>query len=661
MAWEEVQEVLEAVAVRAEAETGDAWKAPWRQLVDGLLHQETLYSGAYAALPPLVDAAAAAPEKFVDLWIDLGFMVTAEGRDPVPADLEAGFRASVRLAEQAAVRSFLAVGTPAAQCAYLALSCVALAGHHTGQALWQFLDPRESHLSLVCPGCDTDTEIAEFFVDPVQPPFEAPALPDLVPVRQGKHPWDEVARTLPEGVLGEQWEPFLRVGRAVALAGVPSTAPGQVVLCLVAGMVAAMGTPEWAGRQWARKLLLLTGCFRCPNCAQTWTITDCLTDAPGGASPRNHHRQTWTVDDRSATAAASAGARQADAAATGLHREGTALLAADGTSRGRLTVFTDSAPDTHDGVNALAVVTPPGLPRLVAGAGDGGAVWLRDVADGRLLHGPLPGHPDRVRSLTALPLSDGSVLLASGGDTGAIALWDPLSGRAVREPVGNWLGVVVGMCAAAVPDGRTLLVTGTDRGAVRLRDPSTGESLARLNPYGRPIASICAVPISAGHTLIAASDTQGDVHVWDPTVDDPWERGAAVPLSKQALEDLRHRVAVVTAVPLHGRGLLATGDRNGVVMLWDPTTGDPVGDGLSSDGPDSPLTAMTAVTPGGQRSVLVTGSKQGRSLRLWDPETGTVQHIALDVAVTCLVGAGADVIVGHDCGVFKVSFTGRSG
>ncbi|MFJ1673095.1 hypothetical protein ACIOK4_43430 [Streptomyces bottropensis] len=31
--------------------------------------------------------------------------------------------------------------------------------------------------------------------------------------------------------------------------------------------------------------MLLTGCFRCPDCEQTWTIADGLTDAPDGAHP----------------------------------------------------------------------------------------------------------------------------------------------------------------------------------------------------------------------------------------------------------------------------------------------------------------------------------------------------------------------------------------
>jgi WD40 repeat protein len=658
VAVEEVEEILELMASTAATDTGDQWRETWRYMADDMMDEGTVHEGAYAALPHFVEAAAEMPpERFVDFWVDVGLVVTAEDRAPVPADLEAGFDAALRLAEQAATRSLLAAGTPAAVCAYLALSCVAFAGHHTAEVLWRALDPQESYLLVSCPGCGTETEILKFFVDPIRPPFEAPELPDPAHVRQGEHPWGDVAAALHEGALGEGWEPFLRVARAVAAAGVPPETSGQAVLCLVAGLVAAKGTPGWAGMEWARKLMLLTGNFRCPECERTWTIADCLVEDPGGAQPLSRPEQARTVADEPVATVEPAGARRPGEARTVLQRDGQALLDPEGTPWGRVRELSESAPSSREGVSALAVVPGPDGPALAAGAGDRGVLCLWDIAGGRLLHDPLPGHPDRIRSMTALSLPDGRVLLASGGETGTIALWDPVTGQPVREPVANWLGAVNGMCAATIPDGRTLLVTATPRGAVRLRDPSTGESVARLNPYGRPIASIAALPISAAHTLIAASDAQGDVHVWDPAVDDPRDPGAAVPLSKRALEDFRHRVAMVAAAPTQGRTLLATGDRNGVVFLWDPATGAPVGDGLSTDTTGGPLTAMTAATLNGGRAVLVTGSNQGRSIRVWEPETGTVQHIALDVAVTCLAAADTHVLVGHDSGVLGLSLT----
>ncbi|MET9913915.1 hypothetical protein ABZZ74_45525 [Streptomyces sp. NPDC006476] len=652
---DEVRALLEQMASTAVTGTGDEWRQTWTQLTGGLMDDGIVSSGAYAALPHLVEAAAALPPgQTVDFWVDLGFIMTADYRPPIRADLDAGFSAAVRLAERAATRSLLAAGTPAQMYAHLALSCVAFAGHHTGEALQQLPDTQESELLMLCPGCGSDTEIPGFFVDPVRPPVEAPGLPDPAHVRQGGHPWGEVAAALREEALGEGWEPFLRVAREVAAAGVPPETPGQAVLCLVAGLVACKGAPQRAGREWARKLMSLTGHFRCWDCEQTWAIADGLAENPNGARPQSHLTEAWTDSGWSAATGESAAAGGTDEAATRFRREGNALLAADGTSWGRISVFSDSAPGSFGGVDSLAVISRSGQPTLVAGAGDRGVVCLWDVADGRLVHDPLPGHPDRICTMTALPLPDGRILLASGGDTGTIAVWDPVIGRPVREPAGNWPGGVTGMCTATVPDGRTLLVTATPRGAVRLWDPVTGESVGRLNPYGSPIQSIAAIPISVRHTLIAASDTGGRLHVWDPAVDDPWARGAAVQLSARALADADHRVAAVAAVPTHDRTVLATGDNRGVVMLWDLATGAPIGDGLPVSTSTAGLPVITGTTLPDGRTVLVTGRKHGHRLRVWEPESGTVQHIALDVAVTCLATAGPDVIVGHDRGVLRL-------
>ncbi|MEV0740023.1 hypothetical protein AB0I51_29740 [Streptomyces sp. NPDC050549] len=655
--------------------TGDAWRQTWTDLAGGLLDDGTVSDGAYAALPYLVEAAAALPPgQTADFWVDLGCIVTAEDRPPVPADLEAGFGAALRLAEESALRSLLAVGAPAEVCVFLALSCVAFAGHHIATALWS-LAPQEGHLGVVCPGCGGDTEIPEFFVDSERPPLEAPGLSDPVLARPGEHPWGEVAAVLREDALGEGWEPFLRVARDVAAAGVPAETPGPAVLSLVAGMVAATGTPQGAGAERARQLMLLTGQFRCWNCERTWTIADGLAENPDGAQPQNQQSGEPTAAGGPASTVTSAAADRTGEVPARLRQDGSALLAAEGRPWGRLVVFsdpafsdaafsdtefTDSPPPAVAGVDSLAVVAGPGRPTLVAGAGKQGGVCLWNPADGRPVHDPLAARPDRVRSMTALPLSDGRVLLATGGGTGAITLWDPATGRQFRELAagGDRRGEVIGMCVATVPDGRTLLVTATSRGAVRLWDPATGESVGSLNPYGSPIRSIAAVPISDGHTLIAAADTGGRVHVWDPAVHDPWERGAAVQLGKHALSDADHRAVTVAAVTAQGRTVLASGDDQGVVILWDLVTGDPVGDALPSSTGTAGLPLIAATTLDGGRSVLVTGSRLLSALRVWEPETGTVRHITLEVALTSLAAAGSDLIVGHGRGVLALPLTG---
>ncbi|MFD5813445.1 WD40 repeat domain-containing protein [Streptomyces sp. NPDC127038] len=665
---EELRILLEQLASATATGGGEAWPRTWRDLSGGLMDDGVVRDGAYAALPHLVEAAAALPpDQTVDLWVDLGFLVTADHRPPVPADLEAGFAAALRLAERAAVRSLLAAGAPGQVCAQLALSCVALAGHHMGEVLWRFPDDLESGLLLSCPACGSDTEVSglsALSVDPARPPSEAPQLPDSdsasVPVRPEGHPWGEAGAVVREDALGEGWAPLLRVAREVAVRGVPPETPGQAVLCLVAGMVAVTGTPQREAGELARRLMALTGYFRCWDCERTWRIADGLAEHPDGAQSLHSPARALTDSDGPAAGARPAAPGRTGRAATRFRQDGNAVVAADGTPWGRISVFSDSVPGSSGGVDALAVVSRPGLPTLVGGAGDKGVVCLWDVADGRLVHDPLPGHPDAVRSMTTLPLPDGRVLLASGGGSGTIAVWNPLTGQPVREPAGDRPGGVTTMCAALVPDGRTLLVTATPKGAVRMWEPDSGECVKHLNPYGSPIRSVTAVPISAHHTLIVASDTAGRVHVWDPAVDDPWDRGAAVPLSAQALAGADHRAAVVGAVPTSDRTMLATADELGVVMLWDPATGSPVGDGLPSDTGTAGPPLITAATPHEGPTVLVTGTRHGHRLRLWEPETGLVRHIALDVSLTCLATTGTDLIVGHDRGVLSLPLALRA-
>lgn len=666
--WRELDGVTaEEVNALVEDMASGEWSQAWKYLTDGLIDDGTVFDAAYAALPYLVEAAAdLPPEETVDFWVDMGFIVTAEDRPPVPADLEMGFSAALHLAEQAAMRSLRSADAPAEVRTSLALACVAFAGHHTAAALWT-LTPQEGHLQLLCPRCESETEISDFFTDPVRPPFAAPELPDPAHVRPEEHPWGEVATVLSDEAMGDGWEPFLRVAREVAAAGVPGETPGQAVLCLVAGIVAVTGTPEGAGRECARTLMLLTGDFRCWDCEQTWTIADGLAENPGGAQSRKQ-LMTATADEPS-TMVTSAATDRPDEARPRLWQEGRALRTADGTPWARVAVLSDSKPSPKAGVNALTVVSRPGQPALAAGADDRDGLCLWNLSDGRPFHGPLPGHPDRILSMTAVPLPDGRVLLATGGETGTITLWDPAAGQPVRElarglvrePVGNRLSEVTGMCTAIIPDGRTLLVTSTARGVVRSWDPVTGEPVGRLNPYGSPIRSIAAVPISADHALVSAADTAGRAHVWDPAVDDPWERGAAVQLSAHALKDTDHRVAAVAAVPIQNRTLLATGDDRGAIMLWDLATGAPVGDGLPSSTGTAGLPIMTATMLNDGRAVLVTGSRLGRNLRVWDPETGTVQRVTLDVVLTCLAAAGPDLIVGHERGAIALPLTRPSG
>ena len=79
-------------------------------------------------------------------------------------------------------------------------------------------------------------------------------------------------------------------------------------------------------------------------------------------------------------------------------------------------------------------------------------------------------------------------------------------------------------------------------------------------------------------------------------------------------------VLAVAAVLLpDGRTLLATGSDDRTVRLWDPATGTPVGDPLT--GHTASVEAMGGAAAR-RADPTATGSANG-TVRLWDPTTGT--------------------------------------
>jgi WD40 repeat protein len=77
----------------------------------------------------------------------------------------------------------------------------------------------------------------------------------------------------------------------------------------------------------------------------------------------------------------------------------------------------------------------------------------------------------------------------------------------------------------------------------------------------------------------------------------------------------------LVAVPLpDGRMLLASGNQDGTVRLWDPATGTPAGSPL--EGHTGTVKALVAVPlPDGR--ILLASASNDRTVRLWDPATKT--------------------------------------
>lgn len=588
---------------------------------EALLHHEVPQSEAFAAASHMVEEAQAlAPETLADLWIDIGYLYTAERDEEIPDDEAAASEVWLRRAEQAALRTLISAELSTRQCADLALACVAFAGHRVGRMLWNHLAPPELSIELICPGCDAEIDSEIFPVGLGLPRIETPDA----------GPWGAavalVEQARDSGGLDAAWSPFLDIAAAVAAAGVPADAPAEAVLCLVAVIVAVRSTPRWAGLEWARELLKLTGGCHCDYCGNDWTVADCSEARREDARPLADSTQETPLP-----ASALPAPRPVS-----VETYKRTLLSSEGS-----------------GIDAVALIARAGHPTLVAGGGNGKLIHLWDLATGEPYGKALTGHPDRIRTLAAVPLSDGRTLLASGGDSGAVGLWDPYAPEEesvpLQAPVGNATGALVGICAVPMPDGRTLFATATDRGWAKLRDPLSTTVRGGLNPRGRDLTAIIGLPLAAGHTAVAAVARDREVHLWDPQVSDPWDAELS-PTRDRPVGEL------IAAVPDGDRALLAIAGRDGSIALWDPATWKPIGVTLPPDPTKRAPVAMVGTTHPDGRVLVVVCASDGRSLRVWEPGTDDVVTVEVGVTVTALAAEGGTLIVGHRRGAITIDF-----
>jgi hypothetical protein len=609
----------------ATGQLGDTWDV----LQDEILDQGDVYTAAPAVLPHVIDVAAGLdPATLAGFWTDIGFVVTAGGgrfTEPPAPGLREGLAESLQLAEQLAVRSFLATeGSTASELSYHALACLGLGGHPTGSALWDFLAPGEGYVRADCPGCGAEWEI-DGFGDPLHPPCEPPPVPRFAPAPAGSA-WPEVAARLTG--FGPGWAGFVDVAGALAAAAVPDEASNRELWCLVAAMVAAKGEVEWA-----RTLARLIGHFECGECGEVFALADAIGDeaVTGEAAPPG---TVVTAD-----------------------ANGFRLVAApsivDGSGvepvwRG------DGGP-----VDAVALVAAD----VLASGGPDGTVTVWNHGGG------LATRVGAVTCLATLPLPDGSVVLAVGGASGAVDWWDPATGQPLGEPE-NGAVPITAMAPIAMPDdrcdratgwlaelrdGRVLLATGDAEGAVRLWDPVSRQPLGQVyRREGRPVVALSVVdlrdlPHWDGGDLVAL---YGDrtVDIWSSAAVFGEPSTMAPAAEKLAAAGHEHLIAVAVAHRVEGHKFpVLLADRNGTVTRWE-TFGVRLGDPLPPDPAHDDVVGIATV--GG---LVVTASAANRNLRLWRPDTGGTRLVSLDVTPRCLLGYGSRVAVGHDKGVLSLA------
>lgn len=248
----------------------------------------------------------------------------------------------------------------------------------------------------------------------------------------------------------------------------------------------------------------------------------------------------------------------------------------------------------HDGEVRDVAFSPDG--RIMATAGDGGALRLWDAGTREPVGAPLTGHTGMVNGAAFSP--DGTTLATASTD-GTLRLWDLAGRRAVGEPLTGHAGVVTGV--AFSPDGR-LVVSGGADGTLRVWDATT-----RL-PVGAPLTghdgAVTAVATSHDGTLVASSGNDKTVRLWD--------LATRVPVGRP----LTGHTSVTNGVAFSPDGrLLASTSGDKSVRLWDVTTLAPAGEPLIGH---TNVTYGVAFSPDGR---TLASSGWDKTVRLWDVAT----------------------------------------
>ncbi len=232
---------------------------------------------------------------------------------------------------------------------------------------------------------------------------------------------------------------------------------------------------------------------------------------------------------------------------------------------------------------------------LASGARDG-RITLWDVGTRQQIVA-LEGHTDRVGSVSFSP--DGAIL-ASGSRDGRIILWN-VESREQINPLSGHSDEVASVSFS--PDGATLASGSADR-TVMLWDVATRERIATLEGHASGVTSVSFAP--DGATLASGSL-------------DPWDRTIILwdVQSREQITTLEEHAFGVGAVSFDspGGGTLASGYRDGTVILWDLLTAE-----RSSAFGLTDAVLSVSFSPGASR--LAAGGRDG-SVLLWDTSEWT--------------------------------------
>jgi WD40 repeat protein len=273
--------------------------------------------------------------------------------------------------------------------------------------------------------------------------------------------------------------------------------------------------------------------------------------------------------------------------------------------------------------------------------------------DGTIKLWNLPRPPDAIAPtghwICSTALAPGDQQVAAGSRSGAIYLFEVATGKQLKVLDGH-KGPVIAL-AFHQSEERVLLTSGSlkqdkEPGQLLLFDVNSGEVVKRFTVKDQEISALALAP--NGKLLAAADQTQ--VTVWN--------------LADPAKADIKYTFTPGHGSPhclaISGDGtLLAAGGDDGVLRLWDLTTGkllNPAADGASSQPGSTPLhrhlgpIRALAFAP---RGTLLASASDDSTIKLWDARdrveiatfrghVGEVLALAFDADGKTLASGGRD-------------------
>jgi WD40 repeat protein len=236
-----------------------------------------------------------------------------------------------------------------------------------------------------------------------------------------------------------------------------------------------------------------------------------------------------------------------------------------------------------DGVDAAAVAGDPDGDQIVVGLQPSGRMWRWHLASGQLL-----GDPPRIgsdwtmwwatpptgRPVTTVDTGDGWLVVTAMADN-ALRAWDPATGAAVGN---GWTGhrdKVWSITAARLVDGTALVVSGGYDGVVLTWDARTG---ARYGPAAQGLGHIRAMTATAlpdGGAVVCVAGLDGVVHRVDAATGEPMGPPIrAVPPPDSPYGCVTH----LACLPTPAGGLVLTGAVSRTLHLWDLVSGRRIGE-----------------------------------------------------------------------------------